>query len=381
MPQKTIHIFKAGQHTAMQGESLAFSESDLAACAAAYNPDLHEAPLVVGHPAADAPAFGWVHSLSATPEGLFAAPLQVEPAFAEAVSQGRYKKVSASFYKPESAANPVPGVFYLRHVGFLGAQPPAVKGLKSVHFADTDADCFTVEFSEADTTSIMRRMAGLFRGLRDWIIEKDGLEAADKVIPSWTADWIQEDTAIAAAQNTEIPAFSEKEKAMPNSISPNIPETPESPAPVEQQDYSAKLEELQGQLASFAEKERHTRAQSLVDKALSEGRLTPAQSAGLVSFMTSLSETDTLSFGEGDTAQSLPPFTYMSHFLNSLPVQVDFSEHSKDIHGQVDGLPVAEAAQAALCYQESLRKKGITVTITDAVDAVKAGKHKEHGHG
>lgn len=381
MSQKTIHIFKAGQHTAMQGESLAFSEADLAACAAAYNPALHEAPLVVGHPATDAPAFGWVHSLSVTPEGLFAAPLQVEPAFAEAVSEGRYKKVSASFYKPDSAANPVPGVFYLRHVGFLGAQPPAVKGLQNVHFADTDADCVTVEFSEADTSSIIRRMASLFRGLRDWIIEKDGLEAADKVIPSWTADWIQEDAAVAAAQNPESPAFSEKEKTMPSSIPDSTPKTPKNPAPVEPQDYSAKLEALQGQLASFAEKERHTRAQSLVDKALAEGRLTPAQSAGLVSFMASLSETDVLSFGEGDTAHSLPSFAYMSHFLNSLPVQVDFSEHSKDVHDSVDGLPVADAAQAALSFQENMRKQGITVTITDAMQAVKAGKHKEQNHG
>lgn len=377
MSQKTIHIFKAGQHTAMQGESLAFSEADLAACAAAYNPALHEAPLVVGHPAIDAPAFGWVHSLSATPEGLFAAPLQVEPAFAEAVSEGRYKKVSASFYKPDSAANPVPGVFYLRHVGFLGAQPPAVKGLQNVHFADTDADCFTVEFSESNTTSIMRRMAGLFRSLRDYFIDKEGLEKADAIIPSWTADWLQEDTAVAAAQTPESSDFSEKEKTMPDTPKKGQ----KSPAPVQQQEYSVELEGLKQQLASFAEQARHTRAQSIVDKALAEGRLTPAQSTGLVSFMASLPEKGSINFGEGDTAQSLPSFAYMSHFLSTLPVQVNFSEHSKDVHDSVDGLPLQEAAQAALSFQENMRKQGITVTITDAMQAVKAGKHKDQTHG
>lgn len=40
-----IHIFRPGRHTAMQGQSLDFSEADLAATAAAYNPALHEAPL------------------------------------------------------------------------------------------------------------------------------------------------------------------------------------------------------------------------------------------------------------------------------------------------------------------------------------------------
>ena len=43
-------------------------------------------------------------------------PRQVDPAFAEAVAAGRYKKVSASFYQPNSPHNPVPGVYYLRHV-------------------------------------------------------------------------------------------------------------------------------------------------------------------------------------------------------------------------------------------------------------------------
>ena len=61
---KPIQIFKPGTHTAMSGAVLAFSESDLAACAAAYDPAKHEAPLVVGHPKHDAPAYGWVKQLA-----------------------------------------------------------------------------------------------------------------------------------------------------------------------------------------------------------------------------------------------------------------------------------------------------------------------------
>lgn len=144
-----IHIFRAGRHTAMQGRTLTFSDADLAATAAAYDPALHEAPLVIGHPAADAPAFGWVAGLRAGAAGLFAVPRQLEPAFAEAVASGRYKKVSASFYAPDSPHNPAPGVYYLRHVGFLGAQPPAVKCLAPVQFADDGEGCVTVESPKA----------------------------------------------------------------------------------------------------------------------------------------------------------------------------------------------------------------------------------------
>jgi hypothetical protein len=44
----------------MSGQALAFSESDLQATVAAYDPAKHEAPLVVGHPTHDMPAYGWV---------------------------------------------------------------------------------------------------------------------------------------------------------------------------------------------------------------------------------------------------------------------------------------------------------------------------------
>ena len=45
-----IEIFRAGTHTDSHGTTLNFSESDVAAMAAAYDPALSAAPLVVGHP-------------------------------------------------------------------------------------------------------------------------------------------------------------------------------------------------------------------------------------------------------------------------------------------------------------------------------------------
>ncbi|RMH22225.1 MAG: peptidase, partial [Gammaproteobacteria bacterium] len=108
---KPIAIFRPGRHVAMSGQALSFSEADLAATAEAYDPALHEAPLVVGHPRHDAPAYGWVKRLSFSEGdegGLKAEPAQVDPAFAEMVRKGRFKKVSASFYPPAHPANPKP---------------------------------------------------------------------------------------------------------------------------------------------------------------------------------------------------------------------------------------------------------------------------------
>ena len=135
---KPLQIFKPGRHTAMSGVALAFSESDLAASAAAYDPAVFQAPIVVGHPKTDDPAYGWVSALSFADGALEASPEQVDPAFAEIVEAGRFKKISAAFYAPEAPNNPVPGVYYLRHVGFLGAAAPAAKGLRSPEFADAE---------------------------------------------------------------------------------------------------------------------------------------------------------------------------------------------------------------------------------------------------
>ena len=138
-----LHIFRAGRHVDMAGQQIDFTEADLAATCAAYDPAKHEAPLTIGHPRHDLPAYGWVAGLSATANGIDAQPAQVDPAFAEMHAAGRFKKISASFYTPESPNNPVPGCYYLRHVGFLGAQPPAIKGLRPAEFAEDEAGVIT----------------------------------------------------------------------------------------------------------------------------------------------------------------------------------------------------------------------------------------------
>ena len=61
---KGIHIFKPGQHTSSQGQVLAFTEDHLKASVTAYDPALHEAPIVIGHPKENAPAWGWVSALA-----------------------------------------------------------------------------------------------------------------------------------------------------------------------------------------------------------------------------------------------------------------------------------------------------------------------------
>lgn len=153
MSTPLLHIFRAGTYQAMAGQSVTLTPADLAATASAYDPARHEAPLVVGHPSDNHPAWGWVSGLSAQGDDLSATPRDVAAEFAEAVRARRYSKISASFWPPAHPANPVPGVWSLRHVGFLGAAVPAVLGLSPVALADGGEGLVTIEADPIDFSS------------------------------------------------------------------------------------------------------------------------------------------------------------------------------------------------------------------------------------
>lgn len=152
-----IHILKPGTYRDMNGADVRFTASDLAQIAQSYDPKLSQAPIVIGHPAVEDPAYGWAESLSTDADGLHAETENVDPAFADLVRAGRYRTVSGSFYRPDSPGNPKPGSWYLRHIGFLGAQPPAVKGLKRAQLAGATEGVTTVEFGEDGDADLWNR--------------------------------------------------------------------------------------------------------------------------------------------------------------------------------------------------------------------------------
>lgn len=135
---KEVHIFKAGTQTSAQGITREFTKNDLSQIASSYDPSVHEAPIRIGHEDNDkVPAWGWVKGLKAKGDELFA-EIDFSPLAEEYIKNRLYKKVSASFYSPDSKINPEPGKWSLRHVALLGAQPPAVKGLKGFAYEESN---------------------------------------------------------------------------------------------------------------------------------------------------------------------------------------------------------------------------------------------------
>jgi len=332
---KHFQIFKANVPvTSMEGAVVNLGADVLEGIAKRYDPKLHEAPLIVGHPQHDAPAYGWVRGLSFADGALEVEEHQVDDAFDALRKKGSFKKVSARFFTPTSKNNPTPGEYYLRDVGFLGAMAPAVKGLRSVSFADDTADLVTAEISFADLPAYAGGyITRMFRGLRDWLIEKEGKEVADRVLPDWSLDSLSEITTRAEVKDEPSHA--------------SFADTNSNPAPKEKPTMKT-AEQLQAEVdAANRERDaataratsleqadrqrqvdaRHNEHVSFADTMVSEARWPAGSKDLLVATLDHLAtpaESGVLSFGDGEAAK--PLHQVLREQLQALPSQVSFKQ-------------------------------------------------------
>ena len=174
-----FQIFKSGTQTDSKGKTLSFTNADLDAVVSNFKPQT--APLVVGHPTNDDPAWGWTSELKREGDVLYAKAEDVAADFAEAVENKRYPNRSVRLTKTDAG-------YQLAHIGFLGAKPPAVGGLQWQFNAD-DETAMSFEFSASDrietvsldTANVLVR---LMTNMRTFIADKFDTETAEKVIPS-----------------------------------------------------------------------------------------------------------------------------------------------------------------------------------------------------
>lgn len=329
-----IQIFKpVTGATSMEGVSTTLSAADLAGIATAYNPAVHEAPLTIGHPTHDAPAYGWVKSLSFA-DGALVADTEQSAELGELVAKGHYKKVSASFYTPAAPGNPTPGQWALRHVGFLGALAPGVKGLKAVSFAEREEGVVTFGDMPGYAGGYIAR---LFSGLRDWLIAKEGLEAADRVLPDWEVESLRELSQRAAEKPDNenqggTPALSFAEPGQAATLSqpasqqekPTMSKTPEQL----QADLDAANTQIQSLQAAERQRDadtRHAAHVSFAESLVAQARWPGGAKDVLVATLDHLAQPDgVVSFGEGDAAKPLAEV--LQERLKALPPSVTFGE-------------------------------------------------------
>ncbi len=222
-----FEIFKAGTHTSDKGISKEYTLDDLNFIASNYNPSEDEAPIVIGHPEDNDPAFGWVSSLSVSDDGKLIADApddKLHPDFLNALKEGRYKKRSISL-TPEGK---------LRHIGFLGAAKPAVKGLADIQFSSPSSELYEFDLMKEPPSAEM------------------------------VVDTIQSDKTYQTL-NLELNNL----KAAINELNKNFSES-------ELNSTKASIEKINSQLNSLQAKISNSDFEKMLDEKVGEGTLTPA---------------------------------------------------------------------------------------------------------
>ena len=336
-----IEIFRAGTHRDDAGNTHTFSRAQLEEMAATYNRALREAPLTVGHPKDNLPAYGWVAKVYINDAGNLAVdPDQVDAAFAEMVKAGRFKKRSASFYPPGAPHNPTPGKWYLRHVAFLGAQPPAVAGLKDIGFMDNAAEI--VSFSET----------------------------ADAPAPAPTPTQPKE-PPMSDAEKAELERLRAESKAKDEQL---------AKAQADTKAANDAATAAKAQAASFAEKSAADRRAGFISFAESEikaGRLLPKDKQTAIAALETLATSNqAVSFSEGGTTTNVSAMqmcAWLQGHMSSRTAVVSFGEMAGgsgeaqfDARGKTEAEIDAEAkriaAEKSVSYAEGLRLAAGTFT-------------------
>ena len=381
MEHKWIPVFEAGIHTDSNGNTKEWTETDLDHMIQNYDPDKYEAPEVIGHPEDDSPRWGAIEALKREGKYLYAMAKDRVPEFVEMLKKKMFKPRSISVY-PD-------GTF--RHLGWLGARAPSVKGLPNVAFKDGKGSIY-IEFGEVGTVipkSEIRNMSSTQIGDPKSFF---GREAKGM---KWF-DWLK---GKASAEGVML------EDAPVNFSAPNPP-----PAPASGGQYSSPpagdikalvdaevAKVVTAKNAEFAEQSSRLKAESdrlkaegdKLEKAKVErqkadiadfceglckdgGRLTPAMmkyGMGMENFLESISGIETnYEFCEPKEGKKLTPAEHMKGFLACFKKQIEFGEFA----GAGKDIPKGNDKRDAAIkdYQEKNRKDGEEITYKEAVLAV-----------
>jgi hypothetical protein len=337
-PRPWMEIFRAGDYS-KAGKGV-ITAADLSRVVRNYDPAFHEAPETLGHRSDDQPAYGWIDALALDGDTLLAREKQVDPKFAEARQAGKFKKRSAGFYCDENGQ-----VTGLRHVAWLGAGVPEVKGLQDIAFNDHGLQFIEVDCGEDGT--VPEETKTVAEQIKAYFAELFGGSAQP------TKTFSEDDVKRIAGETAANTA-----KALDAKII----------------DLQTKLE---AQTTKFAEQEKalaaaapKQRAADAVNKLKAAGKWIPAFDVmGVPAIFEELAKSsETVTFGEGDAKKTVTPLEMQVTFMEGLPKIVPggrLFEGSKSTGGKnATGDPLTDAAKA--------RQKEKNITFGEALAQVAA---------
>ena len=409
-----VEAFKVGKVTDMAGNEHDFSEADLEDLNEGIHEQLkagYQPPLVKGHPKVDDPRVGSIVDSKVEDNVLKVKLDDVSNDFAEEVKKGGFKYLSASIY-----SNLKKG---LRHLGALGAHAPAMKGMTPLCFGEgcfaevdkgvTEQDvCMFAESFAWDRlvpASVFERLiwklgslGTLFRSQREQLIEKEGIEAADKIIPEYAVKDIEsvrdvikdsnnfpkQAPTATATDEKPVSSFAENETTDSTPLEngeqnpqPTTPphDEPTASIPEGNSSEAARLSEENAALKAendalkadklAAERLRAGAAFSeTLDKAIADGRCNQVLKDNLMKVFGVCQEVPVDGegcFGEGDDRVNVAEI--LASTVASLPKIVDFGE-APGMHDT----PQLAAGEALARYKAEQEAKGRVLSFAEAAE-------------
>ena len=319
-----------------------------------YNPKFHEAPIVIGHVKNDKMiAYAWVAKTYKNDEGRLAMDAgDVEPQFAEMVKDGRVKKRSVELYHPDNPANPTPGQWHLKHVAFLGAVPPAVKGLKDIKFSEDDGGICLSEPLPPTTSNLNTHQP-------ENQPKKETIQMAEQNTPAAPTTQVQNNEAALQSQIAELQKKLQEETQAKDAALAQLKETQDKLAAIEKEKEQQQTQEI----AQFAE--------SMVK----QGRMLPKDKAMHVAIMTDLQKANPVQFSEGNTTRTESKLDAYKAMFKAKEPAIQFGEFAP---------ADASANNPDSLNEEALHKRVQAymathpdVTYVDALNIVKLGQDKQ----
>ncbi len=327
-----FEIFKTGSHTSDKGIQKEYSLDDLNFIAQSYKPDEDEAPIVIGHPIDNSPAYGWVSSLEVTEDGKLVADApdeKLHPDFLNAVQEGRYKKRSISL-TPEGK---------LRHIGFLGGAAPAVKGLADIQFSQPSST--VIEFD-----------------LEDKPLEPE-LDLEPLVLNS-----VQDQT-----KNNNFDSI----QSQLHSINESMKQLSSNFSEIQNNELSTKFNQLSTEINSLKSKINKSEFESLLENKLGVGSLTPAIKDKLLA-VSNFAEAQNFSADFSQDKFNKDLNVLLTDLVNSFPKVIYYENFAEKPEFESDKLTDEFANYSVDAESKALHNKALALSKKENITYLSAVK-------
>jgi len=291
-----MELFRAGKQTDSAGNSHNWTVAELDEIVSNFKEDV---PATLGHKVNDKPAFAWFKKLWREGNVLFGEMGEIVDEFGVMLKNKMFKNRSIALRADNS----------LRHVAFLGAEAPAVKGLEGFAFAEDDSEFNTFDFSEGNDDNKPSFMDNLKSALNILNI------SFNEPTPEDTE--MSELTDLQAEMKTLTGKFAEQDKKI-ETLTGEVKTANEGKKTAEKEFSEYKEGESKNAIIAFA------------DKMVADKKMLPADKDSEVAMMVSIDGLEAHDFSEGEGTKKKSPLQKYQETIEAREVILEEGEQFKE---------------------------------------------------